>query len=572
MRSRGTERSRRISPSSARWVFEGLGEKPFRQISDGDRPYVEQMVLTAKTILEERTAIGEMQTNIIYPRQPDLNIFLPTTYDLKTAFTLRPDLDRKTKKTLEATTRMLERQAGYNFQLTTEHQIKAMVGRESAEIIAGAEPTGNPMMMLRQREIWLATEAVATLATSEVSAVIRPPNGLNRTRGVIRQFAQHYRSNDDRVMKRAEIFRGVQRAIGDAFPADFREVLRLSSDGIRVIADAHVEWLDFDGIPLGLRRNVSRIPVTPGNMLIELLSARPFVQLTTSDFAEVLIISALEEKDEIAGIFETAFATFSKVWKDKLRLKFVTVRNEDELVAALNEFEGALVVFDGHGSHKHDRPGVLWAGDQAVNTWNLRGKVTRVPPIVILSACDTHAADRNHATAAGGFLALGTTAVLGSVFPLLAKQAAIFAARLLYRVAEYVPPAVDMFGRSLTWLEIVSGMLRVQASTDILHHLLGSKLLSQEQFEKLHLLSSRLQNGRHPDPFSELRQAIIREGVEAARLDNEIHTALANSSTISYLHLGRPETILITTEEVLRRFNENEPQVDPNEPSFAATS
>jgi hypothetical protein len=212
------------------------------------------------------------------------------------------------------------------------------------------------------------------------------------------------------------------------------------------------------------------------------------------------------------------------------------------------------MVFDGHGSHRPEQPGMLWFGDDGVDVWDLRSEIARPPPIVILSACDTHAADRNHATVANGFLALGARSVLGSVFPLHASHAAMFAARLLYRVSDYIPAAVKGFGRSLTWLEVVSGMLRLQCVTDILRHMVGQRLIDEDAFLELHHLASDFVNVRLDDPFRPIRQSLLERGIPESRLDREIHAAIASSSTISYLHLGRPETILINSEENIREF------------------
>jgi|GEM_PF-6221819 len=60
-------------------------------------------------------------------------------------------------------------------------------------------------------------------------------------------------------------------------------------------------------------------------------------------------------------------------------------------------------------------------------------------------------------------------------------------------------------------------MLRRQALTDILHHFEDKKLLPDDDLKR------------------------------------EIHSAFANSSTISYLHLGRPESIIINSEENVAR-------------------
>ena len=104
--------------------------------------------------------------------------------------------------------------------------------------------------------------------------------------------------------------------------------------------------------------------------------------------------------------------------------------------------------------------------EEKIDIWQLQRKRPRVPPIVVLSACDTHAADRNHASTANGFLSIGARAVLGSVFPIDAEDAASFVARLLYRIAKFIPSAQKQFNRSLTWMEIMGGMIRMQLLTD----------------------------------------------------------------------------------------------------------
>jgi hypothetical protein len=53
-------------------------------------------------------------------------------------------------------------------------------------------------------------------------------------------------------------------------------------------------------------------------------------------------------------------------------------------------------------------------------------------------------------------------------------------------------------------------------------------------------------------PLDQVRKALIEYGIAEETLDKETHNAIAASSTISYLHLGRPETILINTHENLR--------------------
>ena len=534
--------------------FRRIAPKALSRFAEGEAGHVEQIAQTSHALFDERDANPSTVANRIYPRSPDLNLYLPSTYDLS-GIQWKEATDPALKRRLRDGLRAIERQTGYSYEMASDAQRAALLGRSDAELSVGEKAVGNPVMMVRQQELWLGTEAVACLAASEVGAVVRLPNRMNRTRGAVRQFAQHYRADRPQVSKRADRFRTVQRAIDEAFPAEFRELLDRSRDGVRIIADAHIEWLDVRGIPLGIRYDVARIPVTPGNAFIAGLTPQPTIQALPADFAEVLVVSGLPEQDAIAKPFKVAFEAFGRNWQDTLKLRFVRVKTRREFVDAINGFSGMIMLFDGHGTHRPDKPGVLWLHDEAVDVWGLRDDIIRAPPIVILSACDTHAADRNHATVANGFLSLGSRSVLGSVFPLHAVDAAIFAARLLYRVAAYLPAAVNLMGRSITWLELVSGMLRRQLVTDILRHLVKrGDVAEPEELSLMRHLTDLMETKE--DPFSEVRAALIEHGVEEALLDRETRKAIAASSTISYLHLGRPETILINTEKTLERIRD----------------
>jgi hypothetical protein len=192
--------------------------------------------------------------------------------------------------------------------------------------------------------------------------------------------------------------------------------------------------------------------------------------------------------------------------------------------------------------------------DTPVDIWHLRGKIDRPPPIVMLSACDTHAADRNHATSANGFLSIGTRAVLGTIFPIDARTAAIFTTRLLYRVAEFIPSSVGVLGRALTWTEIVCGMLKMQFLTDFLRHLMSRKLITEEIYFDIHPKGNYAINSGHDNPFQAVFELLIVNGVDEAIARRELEVAVANSETISYLNMGRPETIMIGTEALIEGY------------------
>lgn len=530
--------------------FDDLTSGPM-EVRDGDiQLHVDQIVQTANSIFDERDRIGQRDIHRLHRCPPDLNIFAPAMFSDSGSREAPASLTETDKREFRSVMSILEKQKGYSYQLDREEQLKALVGLGEEELKSeGAEPKSHMLMQIRQQELWLGTECISSLAASEFSAVIRLPNDINRTSGAVRQFASHYRGTNTRERKRLSAFRKMQKRLSQAIPADFLDLIRRSSEGVRIVSDAHIEWMDIDGLPLSIRKNVSRIPVTPGNLFVDQVTTKPTLHLTPDDFRDVLIISALERSDPISGFFDIAFEIFGEHWKDKLNVVVAEVSSADDFVKALNDFDGAMVVFDGHGSHAIDGSAKLHLRGVEIDVWDLRGSITRPPPIVVLSACDTHAADRNHATTVNGFLSIGTRTVLGSVFPLDARSAAAFTARLLYRVSTFVPAAIGLFDRAITWTEVVSGMLRMQLMTDFLRLLRAKNMIDHHTYMEVHKQGNFAINGNSEDPFQDVLSLLEERGLEARKLKNALDLAVSNSSVISCVSVGRPETIQIDTQE-----------------------
>jgi len=240
-------------------------------------------------------------------------------------------------------------------------------------------------------------------------------------------------------------------------------------------------------------------------------------------------------------------------------------------VAALNAFDGAMVIFDGHGSHEPDQPAVLHLKNSTVDIWSLRGRLDRAPPIIVLSACDTHAADRNHATTANGFLSLGARAVLSAVLPIDAIAAATLTSRLIWRIVGYLPLQIRRLERPVTWTEVIGGMLRLQLVTDMLRHFLRKGLIPKDQFEG-HMMHCCMEvNLLKDDPFAEVRARLIGSGLDTSRVDRELRLAVATSSVISYRNIGRPETILIDDQSRLEGLTALPEEVDEHDPESENT-
>jgi hypothetical protein len=536
----------------------GYGELRYgpMPVSIDIQPHVDQIVRTTRSIYDERSRLDVQRLAKFFRPTLDLNLFAPAIYPDVLSMNVPARLDGKERDRFIVVRRMLQDQTGYSYTSRTEAHAEALLGIKTGDTASGKPQIApHPLFGVRTEELWLGTAAMVAFAVSEASAVARLPNAVNRTSGVVRNFAEHYRGKTPGLRKRLRGFQEVQNSLARAVPHEFVDMIRASQTGVRIVADAHLEWLNVDGLPLGIRKDVTRIPVTPGNSFLDYLSACPPMLLTTGAFENVLVISAMEDDDEpLRGVMQQVIETFEKRWDDRIKVNYVDVANEEELIAALNNHDGALVVFDGHGGHKEGEAGKLFLKGTPVDVWTIGHRLHKVPPIIVLSACDTHAADRNHATAANGFLSLGARTVLGSVFPLRGLDAAIFIGRLLLRLALFLPAEVGRRRRPITWAELISGMLRMLLLTDYLRHLLDVGLITENTYMAVHERGNIWINEPVPNPFEKVDHLLLEHGVERGRLQTERDIAIANSSFISYLQLGRPETISLVTEEMLQEF------------------
>lgn len=170
--------------------FDDLVYGEFKDTDRGVEPYVEQIVETTKLILGERDRIGERAANQHFRRPPSLNLFAPAIYPhIRDITTVDLPLSVQDRKTFIQVMRGLNRQEGYAFELKSETQARAMLGAEFRE-----KPIHHPLIRIRASEVKFATECVGTIAASEISATIRLPNAVNRSAGLVRQFAELYHS------------------------------------------------------------------------------------------------------------------------------------------------------------------------------------------------------------------------------------------------------------------------------------------------------------------------------------------------------------------------------------------
>lgn len=502
-----------------------------------EQDYVAGIKTSAQAVLDLHAKGADRPIYLLNPPRPDVILLAPGMHVEASDMIARAKLPDASIRAFRA----LERQRGYTIPIPMDKNEIDQIG---------------PIVSMRGAELGITTYAVGVRAASTVAATLRLPPRISRTSGVVGQLGRFLRDHENPPpTKTARVFRAVQDALADSLPEEHRDILRQSRSGVKIIGEAPLEWLPLDGVPLGIARDVSRIGTTPGNLFIEQLRHVPPTYVSAKAFKDYLAVSMFEEGDGIAHHVRKALTVLPGASAAKLTGTSVTAKTRDEFVAAVNAYRGPILIVDSHGDHpERSNVGGLEIGGELVDVWSLEGKL-RPPPIVVLSACDTHPHDRSHATVANGFLKCGATAVLATVLPIRARDAAVFLVRLMLRAIEF-GGAMNSKGRATSWTNIVGGALRMQLAGDVVHGLVQRKMIPAERAREIQLQANYDINppNEHIDWMTRLRDRCMEAGsFKAEDWQQAYDDILAASDVIRYVNIGNPEALVIADERVLQR-------------------
>ena len=421
-------------------------------------------------------------------------------------------------------------------------------GERAADFDPYADTVVRALLGQRQFEQQFFTRIIAILAADHFVPAFRLPNSVmlhhNRL-SEIYSLVCSGKSNRLSELNRnlAEYGAEVRSEVGE-------KLWKAMFDGrqrLLAICDFPIEWLPIDGVPAMFRYEMSRIPSTPGNVMAQVALGHPTMTLPRMALNSILVIRSFASDDPIRGHLEQAINGFDLTG---LKVEIVDVSTSDELINAMNAYEGAMMIFDCHGNHGgKTEPAWLQIGKQRVDVWGLK-RVARMTPIVVLAACSTHPVDGSHASVANGFLSIGVKAVLGTYAPVDAQHTAIFVARLLYRIAFFLPMLTKH--RPVSWREIVGTFFRMSYVTDVLRDLLDVRqAINETQFQQLHYDANMAINAGTQDWLENLQQGVIdATGMTESDAREIWSTRYQFVETMLFGQLGRPETITFVSDEV----------------------
>jgi hypothetical protein len=416
-------------------------------------------------------------------------------------------------------------------------------------------PEAQALLIMRQTELATFTLGIGVYASQTCSSVIRLGPGVNHVFRLLSDYARCIRSgkNSSRV-KAKRLFQEVQDALTRYIGPEKISFLEKHNEPIKIIADAPIEWLSIRGLPLCLQRDCSRINATPGNLLMGQLAKQQSAIVSLEGLKKILIVTTFEDKDPLKDMLKASIQALQPDFKENIELDFKTAQNSEEFVSILNAFDGNILIFDGHGADNAKSPiGKLLIGQELIDIWEHSNKV-RIPPIVILSACDTHSLDASsQATVGNGFLALGAQTVLATFLPVDGRASAALIARLIFRISVFIPAALSARKQSITWTEVVSGMLRMTLATEIIHELIGLSQGSSSPQGKIQVKANMDINYYGGDIWYDNLISNISRHLNQPKevISGKAEEIVSRSEAIRYLQLGHPENILITSQEII---------------------
>jgi hypothetical protein len=443
---------------------------------------------------------------------------------------------------------MLATQSGYTFQLDIAAK-RSPKSREDLERLFAI------VAELRSSDLAIYTALLSVHSAFGATPVLRLPAAINSFRAPAARLAGHVRAGNATAESQSRLAQALSASMADALPVETTSLIADDScERIAIFADAPLEWLPASGFPLMLSKDCHRLPVTPGNMFAAnaLLGGRT-LYLGLNSFDEVLVVRSFEKGDTAGEFLSAALNTTALA---RTRFRVCDVGTPDEFCDAVNNFTGAVMVFDGHGgAGSLTSPGTLRIGASSIDPWELRSQV-ELPPIVLLSACDTAAYDASHGTPARAMLAAGATTVLGTSLPVNAKYAAVLVARFLLRIEMFLPALLANPSGTVRWSQIFPGLQRMNYASEslgILRRNNSVRLTSDAAMSVLLDANTAINSGKALglkwlDHF--VRSLSAASGVSESALTSLLQKYCYITEALKYVQLGNPHRIVIERSDV----------------------
>ena len=230
-----------------------------------------------------------------------------------------------------------------------------------------------------------------------------------------------YNSNLSEIEKFNNILDKISEKLKLSLDNDLLELIIQKGKHIKFVSDAPVEWIKFQNVPISLIKSISRLPIVPGNILVESAKKNFEIEIKKDDVS-FLIINSLNKDDELYKNGEKLGKLLKSYFPSHL-VSYYEVTNKDDFIQIVNESEATFFIYYGHGGMQETRRnnfeqiGKLYIGNDEINMIELAEKIEFAPLISILGACQTQVLDSHYLNIGNIFFELGSISVMATFFP-----------------------------------------------------------------------------------------------------------------------------------------------------------
>lgn len=230
--------------------------------------------------------------------------------------------------------------------------------------------------------------------------------------------------------KRMKVLEKLSRELASLIPDGYMQALKDNQpSSITWLSDLPMELMDFDGTQLCYLIPTQRIPLSPGyHFMRHVAVTQEYLDLPQRP--SVAVINALETKDPL-NVYSRRMVESLKDAHATLELHTLSVNSMESLRDNLDRIRPSIAIFDGHGSYDMaSDEGFLHLQGNAVSAKTL-ATLGYVPPIFIVNACSPAPWGSIEGSTAYVLLMMGAAAVVAPFIDVNAREAAIFAIRLI---------------------------------------------------------------------------------------------------------------------------------------------
>ena len=302
-----------------------------------EEEYTRVVLASATAVMEVRRANGLRDWNRLYIPQPQVVLTEPALF----RDTYRPVPPRQGRLAPAALMMLRRMQQQRGLAQRIEQKQVRMLQDDDQWMGVVAE---------RQRELSAQITGIGLMAAQSCAAVLRLRPEVNHVFPRLSEFARNIRATSAHARSKSpQLLRRLQDALARAVGAERIAFLREHGGPVKIVADAPLELLPIDDLPLAMRYDTSRVNATPGNLMMGQLVGRLPVVFMSSEPVRVLVVSAFAADDPLHDEMRLALEWLGEDPANHISVDFRRVATEDEFVAVVDSSDALIMVFDGHG-------------------------------------------------------------------------------------------------------------------------------------------------------------------------------------------------------------------------------